>query len=233
MADSDHSMNCACVTRRATLLGGVAAIGSGWQSASQLLPVSPAVALFHSDALTAHSDPVISLWRQWQTTHLRIQQLSERLQDLEVELAERFDSFGTIVPVPGSALACVYSLQDLHWLFGDRGDMAGALSTAERELAAKPVNSNGVLEDLGYSSTMAAEQAAFTEAKASLDQMASTQATSLAGVVAKLDAVARWGEAWNERPREFPWPHIRSAHADLVAIGQRLQPGAIFPGVHG
>jgi hypothetical protein len=176
---------------------------------------------------------VVALWRQWQTTHLHVQELSQRLQALEVELAARFDRFGTIVSVPGSAPVYVYSLQDLHKLFGDREDMAEVRSKAERELTAKPANLDGISEDLGYSSTMAAEQAAFTEAKAILDKMASAQATSLAGVVAKLDAVARWGEAWNERPREFPWPQIRSAHADLVVIGQRLQPGAIFPEVHG
>lgn len=232
MADSDHSMNFACVTRRAALLGGAAIVGSSWQAAAQTVANSYN-ALFHPEALTAQSDPVVSLWREWQTTHLRVQQLSQRLQDLEVELADRFENFGTIVPAPESAPACVYSLQDLHWLFGDREDMAEVLSMAERELAAKPVNSNGVLEELGYSSTMAAEQAAFTEAKAILDQMASTQAISLTGVAAKLDAVARWGEAWDEGPREFPWPQICSAHADLVVIGQRLQPGAIFPGIHG
>ena len=230
MADSDISMNFVCVTRRAALLGGVAVIGSGRHAASQPLPPSPAATFVTSGALQAHADPAVALWREWQTTHLRVKELSQRLQALEVELAERFDSFGTIVPVPGDAPAYVYSLEDLHCVFGDREDMAEIRSDTERELDAKPEDLDHVSEELGYSETMAAEQAAFMDARAILDSMTGTEATSLAGVAAKLDAVSRWGAAWNERPTEFPWPQIRSAHADLVAIGQRMLPGTIFPG---
>jgi hypothetical protein len=218
MADADISMNYACVTRRASLLGA-AAIALNTARPTHTIACVPVAALPPANADAAKADPLIALWQDWRATHDRVQELSQRLQDLEVALAEQFDTFGTIVPVPGGPPARVYSVSDLHCLFGDRPDMVEIRSQAERELAAKQADFDSVSEELGYFPTMQAEQAAFTKAKVLLDQMIETQATSLAGVAAKLDAVARWGEAWDERPKEFPWPQVRSAHADLVRMG--------------
>lgn len=221
MADSDHSMNCACVTRRVALLGGVVIAGGALGSVPQAIALSLADGPSASIGPDASPDPVILLWREWAAAHARVQQLSQRLQDLEVELEERFDSFGTIVPVPGGKSAQVYSVTDLHHSFGDRTDMVDIRANAERELVAKQADFDGISEEIGYFPTMKAEQAAFSEAKAVLNRMAATEATSLAGVAGKLDAVSRWGEAWEEHPKEFPWPQIRSAHADLVRFGRR------------
>jgi hypothetical protein len=217
MADSDISMNCARVTRRASLLGA-AAIAVGAAGSAHAVSRISAVSGPSHDAGAPHPDPVVDLWREWQETHTRVQELSQQLQYLEVALAERFDTFGTIVTVPGGPPARVYSVSDLHCLFGDRPDMAEIRLQAERELAAKQADFDSVSAELDYFPTMEAEQEAFTQAKMLLDRMAELPAASLAGIAAKLDAVAGWGEAWDERPGEFPWPQIRSAHADLLAL---------------
>jgi hypothetical protein len=231
MADSDHSMNYACVTRRVALVGGAAIAGGALGTAVQVTAhASPLGMTSPADPSSNRLDPVIALWWEWAAAHARVQQLSQRLQDLEVELAERFDSFGTIVPVPDGKPAYVYSLPDLYRLVGDRTDMADIQTQAERELAAKQADFDGISEEIGYFPTMKAEQEAFTEAKSVLDQLAVIEATSLSGVAGKLDAVRRWGEAWDEHPAAFPWPQIRSAHADLVRLGRQMTPRAIYPG---
>jgi hypothetical protein len=217
MADSDISMNYARVTRRASLLSA-AAIAVGAAGSAHAVSRISAVSGPSHDVGAPHPDPVVGLWREWQVTHERVQELSQRLQYLEVALAERFDTFGTVVPVPGGSPARVYCLSDLHSLFGDRPDLAEIRLQAERELAAKQADFDSVSAELDYFPTMEAEQEAFTRAKALLERMAELPAASLAGIAAKLDAVAGWGEAWDERPGEFPWPQIRSAHADLLAL---------------
>lgn len=207
MADSDHSMRCAYVTRRVALLGSAAVAGGSLGNAAQAIAHSLADDASPSIEPNAPLDPVIALWREWAAVHARVQELSQRLQDLEVELAERFDSFGTIVPVPGDKPAYVYSLTNLHRLVGDRTDMADIQAQAE--------------------------QAAFTDAKMLLDRMTTTAATSLAGVASKLDAIGRWGEAWDEHPKKFPWPQIHSAHADVVRLGKQIAPTASYPSGNG
>ncbi|WP_312798592.1 hypothetical protein [Tianweitania sp.] len=220
MADSDHSMNYACVTRRVALLGGSAAVTGGvLGNASSAIPLSS----FRPD------DPVITLWHDWAATHLLVQELSQLMQKLEVEVAERFDSFGTLVPVPGCKPVYVHSLFDLNRLIGERTDMGATRLQAERELAAKQAEFDAISSEVGYFSTMKAEQAAFSHAKTVLDAMITTPAMSLAGVAGKLDAIGRWGEAWDERPDTFPWPHIQSAHADLVRLGKQLTPNVSYP----
>lgn len=220
MADSDHSMNYACVTRRVALLGGSAAVTGG------LLASAASADLISS--LPPH-DPVLALWQDWAATHLRVQELSQLMQKLEVEVAERFDSFGTLVPVPGAKPNYVHSVFDLDRLVGERTDMGVIRLQAERKLAAKQAEFDAISDEVGYFSTMKAEQAAFSHAKTVLDAMMTTPAMSLAGVAGKLDAIGRWGEAWDERPGTFPWPHIQSAHADLVQLGQQLTPNAPYP----
>jgi len=60
-----------------------------------------------------------------------------------------------------------------------------------------------------------------------LEALATTPATSLAGVAGKLDAV-REGETCEECG-EFPWPQIRSAFGDLMRIGRQMTPERFFP----
>jgi hypothetical protein len=132
----------------------------------------------------------VGLWREWQVTHERVQELSQRLQYLEVALAERFDTFGTVVPVPGGSPARVYCLSDLHSLFGDRPDLAEIRLQAERELAAKQADFDSVSAELDYFPTMEAEQEAFTRAKALLERMAELPAHPLQALL----------------PSSMPWP---------------------------
>ncbi|WP_189506383.1 hypothetical protein [Tianweitania populi] len=140
------------------------------------------------------------------------------MQELEIELAERTDCLGMRVTLPGEGPVLVYSHEALDRLVSDRTDVDEIRRKAAAELDERQARFEAVADDVEYFSTMKAEQAAFKQAEALLDTMATTQAASLAGVANKLEAVSRWGAAWDEHPKEFPWPQIRSAHQDLVRL---------------
>jgi hypothetical protein len=61
------------------------------------------------------------------------------------------------------------------------------------------------------------------------EALANTPAATLVGVAGKLDAVLRKGEYYG-LPPDFPWQHVRSAQADLIRIGQTLQPNLFMFG---
>jgi hypothetical protein len=54
-----------------------------------------------------------------------------------------------------------------------------------------------------------------------LDAFADTPARSLAGIMAKLDAILCEGESLDDR-ETFPWPHIRSALSGLQRLGRAV-----------
>ncbi|MGQ2906186.1 MAG: hypothetical protein ACT6RL_21570 [Neoaquamicrobium sediminum] len=223
MADSDNTRVCPSVTRRLALCGGAAAVCGVFGEAAQ------ARGFASLDALSAIDDPAVALWRDWETTHEQVQRLGRRQQELEVELGERVDCLGTLVRVRGGEPVYVCSPHALDRLIGERTDMAAIRLQAEGELAQKQARYEAVAEEIGYFSSMKAEQQAFQRAEAILEAMAATRAVSLAGVAGKLDAVVRWGEAWAEHRLTFPWQQIRSAHRDLVALGRQTAPDAFFP----
>lgn len=53
-----------------------------------------------------------------------------------------------------------------------------------------------------------------------LDAVVTTPASSLAGVMAKLEMIAGGGEN-SDDAEAFPWPQLRSALADLRAVAAR------------
>ena len=224
MADSDNTRVCPSVTRRLALRRAAAAGCAVFGEAAQARGFSLL------DTATAIDDPAVSLWRDWEATHEQVQRLGRRQQELEVELAERVDRLGTLVSVRGGESVYVCSTHALDRLIGEPTDMAAMRLQAERELAQQQARFEAVADDIGYFSSIKAEQEAFQRAEALLEAMAATRAITIAGVAGKLDAVVRWGEAWAEHPSAFPWQQIRSAHGDLVALGRQTAPDAFFPG---
>jgi hypothetical protein len=161
--------------------------------------------------------------------HDKVQFLCRRQQELEVELAERVDCPGTMVPVPGGESVYVCSIEGLDRVIGARTDMAAIRTKAPSELAARQARFEAVAEEIGYFSGLRAEQEGFRRIKVLLEALSTTPATSLAGVAGKLDAVLHEGEAWEECSSEFPWPQIRSARDDLTRIGQLTTAGLFLP----
>lgn len=67
---------------------------------------------------------------------------------------------------------------------------------------------------IGYSNAKAAEERSAAVADRLLDQLARTPAQSTEGVIAKLEVILLESEDGDD-PSGFPWPHLRSALADL------------------
>ena len=67
-----------------------------------------------------------------------------------------------------------------------------------------------------------AERKAADRAEDLLELLSETPAVSLAGVMAKLDAVPREGQA-SKDDAEFPWPQIRSALEAIGRIGRQTE----------
>ncbi|MFE0018339.1 hypothetical protein ACFWXH_26090 [Mesorhizobium sp. NPDC059054] len=76
-----------------------------------------------------------------------------------------------------------------------------------------------------YKAALRAESVAGARALNLLEQFSETPAASLAGVVAKLDAVLTEGRP-GEDDAEFPWPQLRSVLEDIVRIGGLTEPAA-------
>ena len=221
MADSDHSMSLACVTRRVALVGWVVGV-SGWAFGRAAWARGAA----DIDVL---SDPALVLWRDWATAHRRAHQLCRRQQELEESLAERVEVLWTVVKVPGGSDVIVCSKEALDRLVGERTDMAQIRARAEAQLAERQACFEAAANEIGYFEGAKAEREAFALVEALLEGLAKTPAVTLAGVVGKLDAVMRNGEDWEDHSA-FPWPQIRSARQDLMRLSAQMAPGQVFPG---
>lgn len=229
MADSDHSTRFACVTRRKAL-GDAVAAATGWAFGgyAEARSLRPLAAAAGTAGDNPKLDPAVALWREWAVAHEQAERLDCRQQELEAELAERVDGLGTTVCIPGGEPVYVCSTHSLDRIIGSRTDMAHIRKKAEAELASKQAQFDAVGEEIGYFSGLRAEQEGFRRTQALLEALSKTPAITLAGVVAKLDAVMREGEAWEEEdPSAFPWPQIRSLHDDVVRIGRRMNLGLL------
>lgn len=213
MDDSDNSTTLPFVTRRKMLAGTTAAtamwpFGHGSGAAGAL-------------AGDAGCDPVLALWHAWKTARRDTVALCRKQQGLETQLINTVGFPRAEVRLPGEDGTITV------WWHGEIGDYFGgdcAFSDirvrAEADLAAHQARWDAEDERIGYSATVRAERAAADREQELVDALMATPATSLAGVAAKLDAVLREGNIW-EDGTEFPWPQIRSALDDLARMGRR------------
>lgn len=123
----------------------------------------------------------------------------------------------------------VFSLDAIEEIFGSDPEMANARAEAEAEFAANEARWHAADQETGYSAAKRAAKEAGDRERDLVEALTATQAISLAGLGAKLDAILHEGESW-EDSTDFPWPQIRSALADLVCIGRAMRPDAFMPG---
>ncbi|AYM81047.1 hypothetical protein G6L67_07705 [Agrobacterium tumefaciens] len=219
MADSDNSTTLPHVTRRKILAGTAIAMGT-WGSNTSATGESAGIA--SSDPLF---DPVLPLWHQWQDAHNLTERLRRQQQGLERYLAETVGFPFAMIALPDGDPVAAYSREAIDDVFRLAPEETQARAKAEAEFAAYQLNWDRADRDIGYSATVQAEREAGDRAVDLLNAMAATCAASLAGVAAKLDAVLHEGNIW-EDGSEFPWPHIRSALADIRRLEEYAAKGA-------
>ncbi|YBV96860.1 hypothetical protein M1D80_08075 [Phyllobacteriaceae bacterium JZ32] len=222
MADSDDTTTLSSVTRRMLLTGTMAATvtwpfdhGAG---AAEALAGNPA------------SDPALDLWRQWLSAYDETQRLWKMQLDLERRMVAAVGFPEVEITLPGvKAPVRAFSLEDIDRICGDASGHQAVKAQAIAAFRERQDAWDRLDDALGYSRAEKAEiRADRTEMKLA-DALMATPATTLAGVAGKLDAVLRKGEYFEAGP-DFPWPQVRSALADLMRIGQALQPGLFMPG---
>lgn len=209
MADSDNTTTLPYVTRRKMLSGTAIAMG-GWGSGA-----------FALDTVLreASSDPVLTLWRQWQDAHRLTDRLCRRQQGLERQLIRTIGFPFSVIRLSDGEPVAAYSREAIRDVLRLAPKEAAACAEAEAKFEAHKLRWDRADRDIGYSATVQAERDSADRASDLLDAMAAMPATSLAGVAAKLEAVLREGNIW-EDGSEFPWPHIRSALDDLTRIAR-------------
>ncbi|MDL2410148.1 hypothetical protein PY650_31950 [Rhizobium calliandrae] len=219
MADSDNNTTLSFVTRRKMPAGTAIAMGAWGTNA------------FASDKILgeAFSDPVLTLWHQWQDAHRLTESLCRQQQGLERQLAETVGFPCAIVRLSDGERVAAYSPEAIHDVLHLAPEEAAACAKAEAEFAAHKLRWDRADQEIGYSATVQAEREADERALDLLSAMAATSATSPAGVAAKLDAVLREGNIW-EDGSEFPWPLIRSVLDDLARLGRHGADGCCCGG---
>jgi hypothetical protein len=207
MVDSDNTTTLPYVTRRKMLSGTAMAMGA-WGSGAFA---------FDTVMREASSDPVLTLWRQWQDAHRLTERLCRRQQGLEWQLIRAVGFPFSVIQLSEGEPVAAYSREAIHDVLRIAPEEAGACAEAEAEFDAHKLRWDRADRDIGYSATVQAERDSADRASDLLDAMAAMPATSLAGVAAKLQAVLDEGNIW-EDGAEFPWPHIRSVLDDLARI---------------
>lgn len=117
--------------------------------------------------------------------------------------------------------------EDIEELLSDDPLLAGLCGKAKSELMARQVRWAEADALVGYSSARREELAAADRTQELIDELTVTPATTLAGVVGKLDMILREGQS-SEDCEEFPWRELRLTLSDLVQIGQSLQPDSFM-----
>ncbi|RAX39758.1 hypothetical protein, partial [Rhizobium tropici] len=155
---------------------------------------------------------------------------TQRLWKIQVSLESRMVAavgFPQVeITLPGKKEPVrAFSLEDIDRICGDA---AGHQAVRAQAIVAfrKRQEAWDHLDDvLGYSRAEKAEIRSDRMEMKLADALWEEPAVSVAGAVAKLHAILVTGEQGVSQ--EFPWPQMRSALADLVRIGQALQPGSI------
>ncbi|WP_306030724.1 hypothetical protein [Stappia sp. MMSF_3263] len=218
MADSETSTTLPFVTRR-TLLKGTITVSATWR-------FHPSYAL----SAPAFPDPALSIWYDWNRAHLRTTALCRRQQMLEARLVRTVGFPKAQVRLPGEdTTATATCFQDIVELLGNDPALDGLRLKAEADLAEHKARWDAEDRRLGYSLIKRTELSTAKRAQDLFDTLMTTPATTLAGIVGKLNALLDEG-ATSEGCEEFPWPQLRAALDDLIRITKVLQPGMLVPG---
>jgi hypothetical protein len=176
----------------------------------------------------AAPDPALLLSKAWLKAHARTLALCRRQQQLETELARSVGFPPTTLVLPDGGERDMSSADGLE-------DVSASTSIDEigRTEAAKALAQHWARwrtkdSDLGYSATKEAEQQADEREQLLLDELASTPARTIAGVIAKLSVVLRDVED-NRDASDFPLLHIRSVLEDLTRLTHRSAPHGSKP----
>ncbi len=162
-------------------------------------------------------DPVLPLWRDLEVARSCARKLTHRQQAIESVMMERIGVAGIRVLLPDGGHVSALTREDVRELVGDEAD---GMDVAEGAYAGSEVRCARVAAadaDLGYLAALEAEGRALARVRTLADRLWATPATSLTGVLAKLDALLEEG-APSVLAGDLPWPQLRAIRADLEKL---------------
>ncbi|WID99734.1 hypothetical protein QO058_30545 (plasmid) [Bosea vestrisii] len=210
MDDSDNSTSLPRVIRRHVLAGtALSALASRFP---WLAP--PAEATF------IHADPVLLLRDKWRAEMVRKAALCQKQQRLEKRLVRNIGfPRATMRMLDTEEDVLVFSPAAIEGMVEADPRMKGQQASAKAALIAHQRRWEAADSKIGYSAARRDEAEVADRQQHLVEALTSTAATSLAGVIGKLDMVIEEGQDCDE-DTEFPWPQIRSALCDLMRISQ-------------
>lgn len=204
MADSDNSMSLSFVTRRC-LLAATATAAAVWP-----FQVKSRAAELKDGSSAA--DPALRLCGNWQKIHDETLALCREQQRLETHLARTVGFPCARVWLADGTDVTLHSIESLNDAYSPENEVEWGRALAD--FAAHQTRWDAADAEIGYSRTDELIRHSETAESALLDDLAQTAATSIEGILAKLEVILCDGEHW-EHPDDFPWPHIRSVLDDL------------------
>jgi len=170
------------------------------------------------EATELQADPALIAWKAWCLAHHTALAWCRKQQRLETLLARTigFPSVTVRAPEFGQAVR-IGSLEAFD-------DVAKATPSIRRmrafvvaELGAHQARWDDADQELGYSAALRQEEIWSAEEKQLAKQLFATDAVSIAGIAAKIDALIVTGAPSNTCD-EFPWPELRRMRSELVPM---------------
>lgn len=212
MADSDNTTTLPFVTRRRNVELSLITDLRGSDEAIE----------YHSDHDA--EDPAVRLLREWRHVQ-RVASILCRLQQklehrLIAELGHRGQSPVEVMLRCGE-VKTVRKCSELDRLVVGERLSSEARAEAEASMERQLSRWDAMDREIGYSVAREAEIEAITTTLKLQDKLLATPASTLPGVVAKLEMIAGADQDIDD-PTDFPWPHITSVLDDLKRIAGDL-----------
>ncbi len=164
------------------------------------------------------ADPVLPLWREFLVARACARKLTHRQQAIESVMMERIGFPVVQLPLAHGGHVSVADPDDLlEVLMADDPDGAERGAAVKRSLEAHQARWSAADAELGYSAALRAEARALARVRELAGRLWATPATSLTGVIAKLDALLDEG-APSSVASDFPWPQLRAIRKDLEKL---------------
>lgn len=203
MADSDHSTTLSSVTRR-LLMTQIVAVGALWPFGTRAR---------ENISVRGHEDdPALHLCQSWHEVHSSTLALCQQQQQLETYLVKKVGFPCIKVQLRGGEKT-VHSVESLNELYSPENEVIWGRALAD--LTAHQARWDAADAEIGFSKTDELILRSEAAEQALLDDLPLCPARSVEGVLAKLLAILRYGEQW-ENSDDFPWRHIRSVLDDIA-----------------
>jgi len=201
MADSDHSTSLFSVSRRRLLTSAAGA---------PLLPVA--------GSAQAASDPILSLWEEWERLHAQATGLCHRCQKIETHLVRKVGVPQVRIKSPDKPKGiCAQSHAEIDRALTAICSSTDASAALHADFAAQQAHWTREAETLGFDAIKQQEIEAWRLETRTSDAIFEARATSLMGIEIKIAVMIELWSTGSDDP-ESPWPELRSTLADVKRL---------------